>query len=190
MVACKGSVVVAWRRGGLRAGLVGVLAALAMVGAVGGLWFVAGDRAGHDAAGQADPVATPDRSDADGQVVGGRGAGPGDLTHSAWSHRRAGVGAGGRLAGAGSGDSGSAVSVGGAGTGASPGGRSAPAKAVPDRGGSPSPSTPATTTTASSDPSAGATTTTTAADPPSDDGSGAGGPGGLLGGVLDILGLG
>ena len=94
MVACKGSVVVAWRRGGLRAGLVGVLAALAMVGALGGLWFVAGDRAGHDAAGQADPVrdTRPERHP-DGQVVGGRGAGPGDLTHSAWSDRRGGVGA-------------------------------------------------------------------------------------------------
>jgi hypothetical protein len=55
-VACKGSAVVAWRRGGLRTGLVGVLAAVAMVGAVGGLWFVAGDGVGPDAASPADRV--------------------------------------------------------------------------------------------------------------------------------------
>ena len=60
MVACKGSMVVAWGRGSLRAGLAGVLVAVAMIGAVGGLWLVAsGDGAGEDAAAPTDGSATP-----------------------------------------------------------------------------------------------------------------------------------
>jgi hypothetical protein len=59
-------VVVAWRRGSLRAGL---LAAVAMVGAVGALWLLARDGAGDDAAAPTDS-ATPDRRDADGGANG------------------------------------------------------------------------------------------------------------------------
>jgi hypothetical protein len=50
IVACKGSVVVAWRRGHLRAWLADLLAVAAMLGAVAALWLVAGDGAGDDGA--------------------------------------------------------------------------------------------------------------------------------------------
>ena len=76
IVACKGSLVVAWRRGSLRTGLAGLLAAVAMVGAVGALWLLAGDGAGDDAAAPIDDSATPDRRDVDGGATGPRGTVP------------------------------------------------------------------------------------------------------------------
>jgi hypothetical protein len=68
-------VVVAWRRGSLRAGLAGLLAAVAMMGAVGALWLLARDGAGDDAAAPTDG-ATPDQRDAEGSATGPRGTVP------------------------------------------------------------------------------------------------------------------
>jgi hypothetical protein len=125
MVACKGSVVVAWRRGSLRSGLVGLVAAVAMLATVGGLWVLAGNDGAQDAAAPGGRAATPDPGDADGEAAGGRGAGPANLADPRSSDARG-------------------------------------------------------------------TTTTTSVGPPPDDGSGGsgtGGLGGLLGGVLDLLGV-
>jgi hypothetical protein len=72
-------VVVAWRRGSLRAGLAGLLAAMAMVGAVGALWLLAGDGAGDDAAAPIDDSAMPDRRDVDAGATGADDAGAGGL---------------------------------------------------------------------------------------------------------------
>ncbi len=195
MVACKGSVVVAWRRGSLRTGLVGVLAAVAMVGAVGGLW-VSGhdDDVGRDAAAPADRAAMPDRRDSDGDAAGQRSAAPADRWRSGSPEARVGEAAVAEEAGAapshwvvkaGSGASGSTSRSGAAGTGPA-GARESPPPTESAAG----PSAPGTTEPPSSNPPAGATTTTTSAGtPPPDDGSGGDG-GGLLGGVLDVLGLG
>jgi hypothetical protein len=203
IVACKGSVVVAWHRGSVRTGLVGVLAAVAMVGAVGALWLVAGDDGvGRDAAAPADRTAAPDRRSPDDDAAGrGRAEASERMRRGlpgrgAWStqamEKAAAVsgapGAGSRVPGSdfGHADPGPEPQT----AGASSGPRSAPPAVSPERGGSPTTSTPAPTSPAPSDPPAGGATTTTTAVPPPD-GTGAGdGAGGLLGGLLDVLGLG
>jgi hypothetical protein len=193
-------VVVAWRRGGMRAWLVGVLAAAALVSAAGGLWLLADDLAGDgahdDAAAPIDDRARPDRRATGGGAAGLRGTVPaarGQLSGSqepgsaeaagAWSSGEVDAEHSGAFRANGdTGTNGSSVRTRGTTT------------AGPNRGGSPSPSIPATSGPAPSVPPDGTTTTTTAAEAPlPDDDSGAGdagGLGGLLGGVLEVLRLG
>jgi hypothetical protein len=202
IVACKGSVVVAWRRGGFRTGLLGVLAAVAMVGAVGALWLIAGgDGSGRDAATPADHTAAPDRHGPDNDAAGRGRPEWSELTRrwpsarGAWrteTMERAAAVSGapgeGPVPGSGSGDG-------------DPGPASQTASAVPSgpgsapasqqRRGSPSTSTSATTSPPGPESPAGGATTSTTAPGPLPDGTGAGdGAGGLLGGLLDVLGLG
>jgi hypothetical protein len=181
-------VVVAWRRGSLRAVLLaGLLAAVAMVGAIGALWLFAGDGAGDDAAAPIDDRATPDRRDVDSGATGPHGTvpaaplelpgslGPGAAEAAGtWSARD-------RAPGPGAGTDESSVRL------------RWTTRGGPNRGGAPGPSIPATTVPAPSVPPGGITTTTTGPGaPPADDSSaaGAGGLGGLLGRVLDVLGVG
>jgi hypothetical protein len=194
----------AWRRGRMRAGLAGLLVAAAMVGAVGGLSLLAiglGDGTGDDAAAPIDGRATPDRRDADGGTAGAHGTvpaarreppgarGPGSAEAAGASsarHRAPGPGAD-----VDAGRSGAFRVSGGAGTNGSSVRTSVTTTAEPNRGGSPGPSIPASTAPAPSVPPDGTTTTTSGAEaPPPDEDSGAGGLGGLLGGVLEVLGLG
>jgi hypothetical protein len=199
-------VVVAWRRGRLRAWLAGLLAAVAMLGAVGGLWLVAGDPAGDgaadDAAAPIDERATPDRRDADDGMTGPSGTvpaagrqrpgsrGPGMAEAAgAWSAGDRSAGSG---AGLGSERPGAFRPTGDSGSDAPLVRTSGATPAEPSGGESPSPSIPATTAPAPSVPLDGAATTTSAPGPPPADDSGAGdagGLGGLLGGVLEVLGL-
>jgi hypothetical protein len=204
IVACKGSVVVAWRRGSLRTGLVGIMAAAVMVGAVAALWLVAGgDGAGRDAGAPADRTATPEPRVPDDDTTGReraeaselmRRGSPGRGAWSAEAIEKAAAVSGSPADGSGvpgstsdNGEEGPAPQTAGA---ASSGPRSVPPAAGPQRGVSPGTSAPTTTSPAPPDaPASRATTTTTAAPPPG--GTGAGdGAGGLLGGLLDVLGLG
>jgi hypothetical protein len=204
IIACKGSVVVAWRRGRLRVGLAGVLAAMAVVAAVGGLWLLAGDlagdRTGDDAAAPIDDRVMPDHRDADGGAAGSRATvparrqlhgsrGPGSAEAAGgWPADDRAPGPSAKL---GAERSGALGANGDAGTNGSSVRTSGTTTAGPNRGGSPSPSIPATTAPVPSVPPDGTTTTTTGAEaPPPDDDSGAGGLGGLLGGVLEVLRLG
>jgi hypothetical protein len=183
IVACKGSAVVAWRQGSLRTGLVGVLAAVAMVGAVGGLWISAGDDGvSPDAAAPGGgAVARDDGIGVDGRIgMEGGAAGP----------RSPGAPGGTGLAAdtTQDGDAGSLDAV--APGAVASGGRPSPATTVaPDDGALPSPSAPGTT---GPEPGGTSTTTTTGAVAPPDGSGGSDGtaPGGLLGGVLDLLGVG
>jgi hypothetical protein len=182
IVACKGSVVVAWRRGSLRAGLVGVLAAAVMVGAVGALWLVAGGGgAGRDAGAPADRTATPEPRVPDDDATGRERAEAWELMRRGSPGRGAWSAEAMEKAAAVSGSPADGSGVPGS---TSDKGEQAPAPQTPGT------STPTTTSLAPPDaPTGGATTTTTAAPPPG--GTGAGdGAGGLLGGLLDILGLG
>jgi hypothetical protein len=187
---------VAWRRGRLGAWLAGVLAVAALVGAVGGPWLVAGDGAGDDAAAPIDDRATPDGRNTNGGGTGPRGTvpaarpqvsssqGPGSAqAAAAWSAGEFDAERRGALRP--NGDTGSnGPSV----------GTSVTTTARPKSGGSPNPSIPATTAPEPSVPTEGATTTTAGPDaPPPDNDTPAGdggGLGGLLGGVLDVLGVG
>jgi hypothetical protein len=199
IVACKGTVVVAWRRGRLRAGLAGLLAAAAMAGVVGALWLLSGNGSGDDASAPIDDGAMPDQRDADAAATGQHGTvpavplrPPGSLgagstdAAGAWSAGDRGPGSG-----AGPGSERSEAFQRGDGTGAD--GSSVPvgsaAASGANRAGSSSPSIPATTAPVRSTPPGGATTTTSLPEAPPDD-PGAEGLGGLLGGVLDVLGLG
>jgi hypothetical protein len=166
IVACKGSVVVAWRRGSLRAGLVGVLAAAVMVGAVGALWLVAGGGgAGRDAGAPADRTATPEPRVPDDDATGRERA-------EAWELMRRGSPGRGAW-------SAEAMEKAAAVSGSPADGSGVPGSTSDKGDQAPAPQTP----------TGGATTTTTAAPPPGGTGA-SDGAGGLLGGLLDILGLG
>ena len=188
----------AWRRGRLRAGLAVLLAAAAMAGTVGGLWLLSANGSGNDAAAPIDDGAMPDQRDADAAATGPHGTvpaaplrPPGSLgagstdAAGAWSAGNRGpdsaAGPGSERSkafqrGDGTGADGSSVPVGSAATSGA------------NRAASSSPSIPATTSPVRSTPAGGATTTTSLPGPPADD-PGAEGLGGLLGGVLDVLGL-
>ena len=199
IVACKGSVVVAWRRGRLRAGLAGVLAAAAMAGTVGALGLLSGNGSADDAAAPIDDGAMPDQRDADAAATGPRGTVPVAPLRPPGSQGAGSTDAAGAWlagdrdpgSGAGPGSERSEAFHRGDGTGAD--GSSVPVgnatTAGPNRAGSPSPSIPATTAPVRSTPPGGATTTTSLPEAPADE-PGAEGLGGLLGGVLDVLGLG
>jgi hypothetical protein len=190
-------VVVAWRRGRLRATLAGLLAVATMVGAVGGLWLLAGDLAGDgggdDAAAPIDDRTTPDRRDAGGGAASPRGRVPARRQLSSSRGPGSAEAAGAWSAGEFDAErSGALQPNGDTGTDASAVRTSGPTTAGPNRGGSPSPPIPATTAPAPSVPPDGSATTTNAPEAP-DDVSGAenaGGLGGLLGGVLEVLGVG
>jgi len=186
---------VAWRRGRMRASLAGFLAVAAMVGAVGVLWTVAGDGAGDDAAAPIDDGGIPGGRDADSGATGPRGTVPAarQLSSSqgrgsaeatgAWSTGEFDAGRPGALLPNGAtGSNGPSVRT------------SVTTTARPNRGGSPNPSIRTTAAPGPSVPPEGTTTTTSGPEaPPADHDSGAGdagGLGGLLGGVLDVLGVG
>jgi hypothetical protein len=179
IVACKGSLVVAWRRRSLRTGLAGLLTVLAVVGVVGGLWLLAGGGA-DDAAPPIDDGARSDRGDVGAGSTGPHGTVPappprlGEVAPG--SAGRAGVWAAVRRARE-PGPDASAVRPSGTTT------------TGPNRVEAPGPSTPGTTVPPQSPPPDGTTTTTGPGAPPAED-AGAGGLGGLLGGVLDVLGAG
>jgi hypothetical protein len=172
-------------------------------GAVGGLWFVAGHGAGDEGASPIDDRATPDLRDADGGATGRRGAAPAAPPQLPGSGRPGSAGAAGAWS-AGDRAPGSRAVLDSEGWGASrsngdPDTNGAPVRTSgtttvgPNRGASPSPSLPATTAPAPAVPPDATTTTTTGAEapPPDDSGGGdAGGLGGLLGGVLEVLQLG
>jgi hypothetical protein len=201
IVACKGSVVVAWRRGGLRSGLASLLAAVAMLGVAGAVWLLAGVGAGNDAVAPIDESATPHRRDADGGAVGRRAAVPAAPLQLPGATGPGAAGAAGAgfagerapllVGGSGSEGRGALRPSGGASTDWAAVRPTMTTTARPDGGASPGGSTPATTAPASPDPPPGGATTTTTGPgvQPADD-SGDGGLDGLLGGVLDVLGLG
>ncbi len=192
----------------MRASVAGLLVAAAMVGAVGGLSLLAiglaDDGTGDDAAAPIDDRTRPDRREADGGASDARGTAPAARRQlpgsrgpdsaeaaGAWSVRDRAPGPG---AAVGAERSGAFRVRSGTGTNGSPGGTSGTTTAGPNRGGSPGPSITATSAPAPSLPPGGTTTTTSGAEaPPSDEDSGAGdagGLGGLLGGVLEVLRLG
>jgi hypothetical protein len=195
IVACKGSVVVAWRRGRMRARLGGLLAVAAMVGAVGVLWTVAGDGASDDAAAPIDDGGMPGGRDADGGATGPRGTVPAARQLSSSQGPGSAEATGAWSAGEFGAERPGALLANGATTSNGPSVRtSVTTTARPNRGGSPNPSIPATAAPGPSVPPEGTTTTTSdpeAPPPGNDSGAGdAGGLGGLLGGVLDVLGVG
>jgi hypothetical protein len=179
IVACKGSLVVAWRRGGLRTGLACLLAALAVVGVVGALWLLAGGS--DDAAAPIDGGASRDRGDVDAGASGPRGTVPatplrGSDAVAPGSAEEAGAWA-------------AIDHTPGPEPDASAVGPSGTTTTGPSRVEAPSPSTPVTTVPSQAAPPDGTTTTTGPGAPPAEDPD-AGGLGGLLGGVLDVLGVG
>jgi hypothetical protein len=188
----------------MRAGLAGLLVAAAMVGAVGGLSFLAiglaGDGTGDEAAAPIDDPATPDRRDADGgtagahrtvpsarrEPAGARGPGSAEAAGAPSARDRA-PGPGAEVDAE---RSGAFRVSGGTGTNRWSVRTSGTTTAGPDRGGSPGPSIPASTAPVPSVPPDGTTTTTSGAEAPAPgEDSGGGGLGGLLGGVLEVLGL-
>jgi hypothetical protein len=196
VVACKGTVVVAWRRGSLRTGLV---AAVAMLATVGGLWALAGNDGAQDAAAPGGGAETSDPGDADGDAAGRWGAGPADVVDTRSSDagsggHRASSGGGGASADGEARDDRVAGRAAGSGSGnpQTTSWSAGPGSGEPDGQTPQSPPGPSTTSPAQSDQPSGGTTTTTRVAPPPDDGSGGSGTGalgGLLGGVLDLLGV-
>jgi hypothetical protein len=189
-------VVVAWRRGSRRAWLAGVLAVAALVGAVGGLWLVTGDRAGKEAAAPIDDREMPDGRDADGGATGPRGTVPAARLQVSSSQGPGSAEAAGALS-AGEFDaerSGALRPNGDTGSNGPSVRTSVTTTARPNRGGSPDPSIPATTAAGPSVPPARTTPPPGGVAPPppdNDSGAGDGGElGGLLGGVLEVLGVG
>jgi hypothetical protein len=186
---------VAWRRGRMRASLAGLLAVAAMVGAVGVLWTVAGDGAGDDAAAPIDNAGMPGGRDADTGAPGPRSTVPAVRQLSSSQGPDSAEAAGAWSAGEFDAERSGALRPNGATGSNGPSVRtSVTTTAGPNRGGSPDPSIPATTPPGPSVPPEGTTTTTSGPEaPPADHDSGAGeagGLGGLLGGVLDVLGVG
>jgi hypothetical protein len=182
----------------LRVGLAGLLIAVVVTGVAGTLWRV-GDGAGDDTAAPIDHRPAPDRHGGDGGATGPRSSVPVPPLQLHGAQRpgsAATVGAesaGDRAPRPGPGAEGSGAlrpsGSGGVGTQGSSAHASETTATIANPGGSPS--RPITTTTAPA-PSMppGATTTTSGPEAPPADEPGAGGLGGLLGGVLDILGVG
>jgi hypothetical protein len=179
----------------MRASLAGLLAVAAMGGAVGVLWTVAGDGAGDDAAAPIDNAGMPGGSDADTGAPGPSGTVPAARQLSSSQGPDSAEAAGAWSAGEFDAERSGALRPNGATGSNGPSVRaSVTTTAGPNRGGSPDPSIPPTTPPGPSVPPEGTTTTTSGPEaPPADHDSGAGdagGLGGLLGGVLDVLGVG
>jgi hypothetical protein len=179
----------------MRASLAGLLAVAAMVGAVGALWVVTGDRAGDDAAAPIEDRATLDGRDTGGGPTRRRGTLPAARQLSSSQRPGSAEAAGAWSAGAFDAERSGALRPSGDTGSNGPSVRtSVTTTAGPNSGGSPNPSIPAASAPGPSVPPDGTTTTTTgpeATPPDNEPAAGDGGAlGGLLGGVLEVLGIG
>ena len=202
IMAIRGSVMVSWRRGSLRVAVVGVLAAVAIVAATGGLWLAGGVPNQTAPSGDAAPGEQTDADEGDTGV--GLGGGPATPTvpvsaNMDGTERESpdAVAAAGADADTADDRADDDRAVGADLVGSDPLASAAPVDRLgspttiePGGGSSSSVSTPGTTIPAPGDPTSSSTTTTTSTTPPPDDGAAGsddGLVGGLLGGVLDLL---